>query len=185
MIKWVWFGFFSDPLPRPEGAIIVQSWDTASSMSDLADYSVGITAQIDKTDTIHLLDLARGRWEFPDLLREISKAAQVYRPKAILIEDHGSGTSLQQTLKGRGLPVTAIKPKGDKVMRMHAHTATLEAGKVLLKKDASWLDELRTELMAFPRGRHDDQVDALSQLMTWVEDWRIPKSRIQHLRWIA
>jgi len=51
----------------------------------------------------------------------------------------------------------------------------LEAGKVLLKKDAPWLDELRTEFLAFPYGKHDDQVDALSQLMTWAEDWRIPK----------
>ena len=68
-----------------------------------------------------------------------------------------------------------IKPKGDKVMRMHAHTATLEAGKVLLRKGAPWLDEFRSEVLAFPHGKHDDQVDALSQLMTWAEDRRIPK----------
>ena len=52
MIKWEWFGFFSDRPPLPEGAIIVQSWDTASTTSELANYSVGITAQIDKTGTI-------------------------------------------------------------------------------------------------------------------------------------
>jgi predicted phage terminase large subunit-like protein len=52
---------------------------------------------------------------------------------------------------------------------MNAHTATLEAGKVFLRKGAPWLDELRTEMLAFPYGRHDDQVDALSQLMTWNE----------------
>ena len=39
---------------------------------------------------------------------------------------------------------------------------TLEAGKVLLKKGAPWLDELRAEMLAFPYGKHDDQVDALS-----------------------
>ena len=41
---------------------------------------------------------------------------------------------------------------------------------MLLKKDAPWLDELRTEFLAFPYGKQDDQIDALSQLMTWVED---------------
>ena len=51
----------------------------------------------------------------------------------------------------------------------HTHTATLEAGKVFLRKGALWLDELRSEILAFPQGRHDDQVDALSQLMTWNE----------------
>ena len=61
--------------------IIVQSWDTASSTSELASYSVGITALIDKTGTIWVLDLVRGRWQFPDLQREIIKAAHCHRPK--------------------------------------------------------------------------------------------------------
>ena len=55
----------------------------------------------------------------------------------------------------------------------------------LLKKDAPWLDELRGEVLAFPYGKHDDQIDALSQLMTWAEDRRIPKCSVQHLRWLS
>ncbi len=109
------------------------------------------------------------------------KAAQCHRPKSILIEDHASGTALQQTLKRDGYTVIPIKPKGDKVMRMRAHTATLESGKVLLQKGAPWLDEFRCEVLAFPYGKHDDQVDALSQLMTWAEDRRIPKCSVRHL----
>ena len=81
-----------------------------------------------------MLDIVRGRWEFPELLREIRKAAQCHQPKSILIEDQASGTALQQTLKRDGYAVRPIKPKGDKVMRMRVHTPTLEAGKVLLKK---------------------------------------------------
>ena len=183
MIKWEWFAYYSDQPRRPEGSIIVQSWDTACTTSELASYSVGITAQIDKTGTIHVLDIVRGRWEFTDLLREMRKAAQCHRPKTILIEDQASGTALQQTLKRDGYTVRPIKPKGDKVMRMRVHTPTLEAGKVLLQKDAPWLNELRAEVLAFPYGKCDDQVDALSQLMTWAEDWRIPKYSIKPMRW--
>ncbi len=51
----------------------MQSWDTACTTSELASYSVGITAQINKTGTIHVLDIVRGRWEFTDLVREIEK----------------------------------------------------------------------------------------------------------------
>ena len=65
--------------------------------------------------------------------------ARNYRPAlgwlARLIEDQASGTALQQTLKRDGYAVRPIKPKGDKVMRMRVHTPTLEAGKVLLKKN--------------------------------------------------
>ena len=49
MIKWEWFGYYSDQPPRPEGSMIVQSWDTACTTSELASYSVGITAQIERT----------------------------------------------------------------------------------------------------------------------------------------
>ena len=182
MIKWEWFPYYSDQPRRPEGSIIVQSWDTACTTSELASYSVGITAQVDKNGTFHVLDIVRGRWEFTELVREMRKAAQCHRPKTILIEDQASGTALQQTLKRDGYTVRPIKPKGDKVMRMRVHTPTLEAGKVLLKKDAPWLDELRTEVLAFPYGKHDDQVDALSQLMTWAEDWRVPKYSIRPWR---
>ena len=170
MIKWEWFGFYSQ-LPRPgDGDIIIQSWDTASTTSELASYSVGITARIDKSGTVWLLDLVRGRWKFPDVQRKIIEAAHCHRPKCILIEDQASGIGLQQTLKRQGLSVIAIKPKGDKVMRMHAHTASLEAAKVFLPEGAAWLDEFRSEVLAFPNGKHDDQVDALSQLMTWHEE---------------
>ncbi len=135
MIKWEWFGSFSDPPPRAEGSIIVQSWDTAST--------VGITALIDKNGTIWVLDLVRGRWAFPELQRRVIEAAHLYGPRSVLVEDQASGTALQQSLKQHGFAVIPIKPKGDKVMRMHANTATIEAGKVLLPKDARWLDEFR------------------------------------------
>ena len=81
MIKWEWFGFFSGlPLLR-DGAVLAQSWDTASTTSELASYSVGITALIDKTGTIWVLDLVRGRWEFPDLQRKVIEAVRRHQPR--------------------------------------------------------------------------------------------------------
>ena len=59
-------------------------------------------------------------------------------------------------------------PEGDKWMRMEAQTPRFEAGHVLLPKEAPWLATFLDELLAFPRGRHDDQVDSVSQFLKWA-----------------
>jgi predicted phage terminase large subunit-like protein len=49
-----------------------------------------------------------------------------------------------------------------------AQTAKIEAGAVHLPWQATWLDDLRSELLAFPHGLHDDQVDSISQALNWI-----------------
>jgi predicted phage terminase large subunit-like protein len=86
----------------------------------------------------------------------------------VLIEDAGSGASLIQELCEHKIPVVPIRPEGDKVMRMDAQTAKIEAGAVHVPRQAPWLDDLRSELLAFPHGLHDDQVDSISQALNWM-----------------
>ena len=50
---------------------------------------------------------------------------------------------------------------------LHAQSARIEAGHVWLPERAAWLEELRIELATFPHGRHDDQVDSISQFLSW------------------
>jgi predicted phage terminase large subunit-like protein len=92
-----------------------------------------------------------------------------HHAQVVLIEDKGSGTHLIQDLRQDGLirPI-AILPEGDKVTRMAAQTAKIEAGHVLLPEQASWLQDFQTEILQFPNGRHDDQVDSLSQFLAWA-----------------
>ena len=60
------------------------------------------------------------------------------------------------------------KPEGSKVDRMIAHSAKIEAGHVLLPVEAPWRNEFLLELLAFPSGKHDDQVDSVSQFLGWA-----------------
>ena len=60
-----------------------------------------------------------------------------------------------------------VKPEGSKVDRMAAQSAKIEAGHVHLPNSAPWLGEFLTELLSFPNGRHDDQVDSVSQFLRW------------------
>ncbi len=45
----------------------------------------------------------------------------------------------------------------------------IEAGQVILPESAPWLDEFKAEIMAFPNGRFDHQVDSFSQFLGWAE----------------
>jgi predicted phage terminase large subunit-like protein len=71
---------------------------------------------------------------------------------------------LIQTLKKENkINVIAYKPDRDKRARLIAQTDLFAGGSVLFPKNAPWLETLEAELLAFPGGRNDDQVDALSQ----------------------
>jgi predicted phage terminase large subunit-like protein len=112
----------------------------------------------------------RVRLDFPALKRKVIELYEYwaeYQKPTLLIEDAGSGTSLIQELYGHDIPAVPIRAEGDKVMRMSAQSAKIEAGAVHLPRRAPWLDDLRSEILAFPHGLHDDQVDSISQALNW------------------
>ena len=82
---------------------------------------------------------------------------------SLLIEKKGAGLSLIQDLRRENIHAIGVDPDGDKILRMAAQTAPIEAGAVHLPSHAPWLDEFKKEVLSFPKGRHDDQIDALSQ----------------------
>jgi predicted phage terminase large subunit-like protein len=168
IVKWSWFQRYSET-PASSVMTIHQSWDTASKADEHHDYSV-CTTWGSVGDKLYLLDVDRGRRDFPQLKRRVVELARQWKPRTILIEDKGSGTALIQQLRSEhhGIPYpVAFEPKEDKVTRLHAESARIEAGQVFLPAQAPWLDELRTELAAFPQGRNDDQVDSMSQFLAW------------------
>jgi predicted phage terminase large subunit-like protein len=113
---------------------------------------------------------------YPDLRRKVIALAEKHQATTIVIEDAGPGQNLLQDLRhdpptGMTYPI-GKKPEGSKAERMAAQSAKIEAGHLNLCKDAPWLAEFLTEVLAFPAGRHDDQVDALSQFLHWAESIR-------------
>ena len=51
---------------------------------------------------------------------------------------------------------------------MVAQSAKIESGHVHLPQEADWLDGSPARVLAFPSGRHDDQVDSVSQFLKWT-----------------
>lgn len=58
----------------------------------------------------------------------------------------------------------------DKITRLEGASAMIECGQVILPGASPWLGDYRNELLAFPHGRHDDQVDSTSQFLDWARD---------------
>jgi hypothetical protein len=70
------------------------------------------------------------------------------------------GTFVPELLRCTNLPAVAVHPDHDKVTRARTLAARYEAGKVYHLRSAPGLADYEDELVAFPNGRHDDQVDA-------------------------
>jgi len=162
--------------PNRSGGQVVQSWDVASTAADTGDWSVCTTWLMVKR-TYYLLDVWRGRLEFPQLKRKLIALAREHVPNCILIERAGPRLHLIQEFRANpepGVPVPiGINPEGNKLVRMEAQSARFEAGQVHLPEQASWLATLLHEILAFPKARHDDQIDSVSQFLNWAEtDYR-------------
>jgi predicted phage terminase large subunit-like protein len=178
LIKREWLRFFKGSPPIVSGDYFVISWDTAMKSSELADYSVGTVWHVqDRGRKINLVDLVRGRLEYPQLVAEAINLWRKWKVDGIsanlVIEDKGSGTSLIQSLKNERIYAHQHhgKLEGDKVMRLTAQAAQFHAGVVHFREDTPWFGDLMSELLGFPGVRHDDQVDSISQALAFI-NWR-------------
>ncbi|MFI4976760.1 MAG: phage terminase large subunit [Caulobacterales bacterium] len=177
IIKAAWFRRYdlgaSPPFDR-----VVQSWDTANKASELSDYSVCTTWGVAENNA-YLIHVLRRRLEYPDLRRAVEAQAALFAAETILIEETASGVQLLQDLRAAACPgLIPVRPRGDKVMRLRAQTPSIEAGRVFIPHDAPWLGDYLTELISFPRVRHDDQADSTAQALAWIfarsgfDEWR-------------
>jgi predicted phage terminase large subunit-like protein len=169
MVKYGWFKTFTTSDRPSNFELILQSWDTASKPTELADYSVCTTWGV-KEKHIYLLHVHRQRLDYPALKRAVGEQAAAFRPTQILIEDKSSGTQLIQELIHEGVHgVQRYEPTMDKIMRLHSVTNIIENGFVYLPEKAEWLPEFVHEMTSFPKAKYDDQTDSTSQALDWIK----------------
>jgi predicted phage terminase large subunit-like protein len=144
----------------------LQAWDTASSQ--LGDWSACVTAGVAGNEAI-VLDVFKARLETPDLLRAVKDQATKWWPRMILVEDAASGIAIQQMLRRETrLPVVPVPAfRGGKLSHAQSNTPYVEGGRVRFGPGA-YLTEFEHELLSFPTGTHDDQVDAFNILLTRI-----------------
>lgn len=182
VFKDVWLKTWPDTFDPQGHGEIIQSWDTGIKTGEDNSYSVCVTALL-RDRQIFLLDVWRGRLEYPDLRRKVIELARLHNARTLLLEDKASGQELIQELRSQsfhGVPAPiARNPISTKFSRAQGSSSIVEAGQLFLPPEAHWLGEFQSELLGFPSTRFDDQVDALSQLLEWVrERWSVPRPTI-------
>ena len=178
-ISWNKISFYPKILPRTEYIWVVQTWDTACSANPDSDYSACATIGYTKAKKWHLLEIHRGQYEYTNLRQNADYMIQKWRPDRVIIERASTGISLVSDLNemfpaGRqsslySMMIHSMSHSTDKETRVYLNKDWLEEGRILLPESASWLPDFRRELLAFPSGLHDDQVDALFLAFEYLE----------------
>lgn len=147
---------------------VIQSWDFAVKDTSGADYTVGqVWGRVGSEK--YLLDQVRGQMSFPSACQAVVSLSSKW-PAAHkkLIEDKANGPAVIDTLKKKISGLVPIQVHQDKVARANAIAPDIEAGNIFIPDPsiAPWTHDFVEEWSDFPRGVHDDQVDATSQAIS-------------------
>lgn len=172
------------PRERLERGQWLDSWDLTFKGSSTSDYAVGQRWCRQGADRF-LVAQQRGQWSFTQTLEKMLRWCNAgdLDDKASpggsfvhqrLVEDAANGTAAIDVLRKKVAGIKPIKPRSSKEVRARAVTPEIESGNVYLPHPSDpgngWVNELISEMRAFPSGKHDDMVDSLSMGLLGLRD---------------
>ena len=167
IIKRDWIKWWTKEDP-PSIDFIVQSFDTALTTKQRSDFSVCHTWGVwhneeDGTQNVILLNKVKGKYEFPELKAMAHEQFDEWQPDSVIVEAKASGQPLIDEMRRSGIFVQDFSPgKGqDKIARLNAVADMFAAGHVWFPETA-WASQTVEEILAFPAGEHDDEVDTMT-----------------------
>jgi predicted phage terminase large subunit-like protein len=162
---WVRYWPHADP---PDCDFIVQAYDTALTTKQRSDFSVCHTWGVwfneeDNSTNVILLNSVKGKYEFPELKTMAREQYEEWEPDSVVVEAKASGQPLIDEMRRSGLFVQDFSPgKGqDKIARLNAVADMFSSGHVWFP-ETGWAARTVEEVLAFPAGEHDDEVDAMT-----------------------
>lgn len=159
-----WIRYYTQ-IPENFDEIII-SWDMAFKKTVSGSYVCG---QVwgRKGAYYYLLDLVRGHWSFTETLQYVVMLAEKYPTYSkIIIEEKANGPAIIDIFKKEIPKIFPYNPKESKEARANAVAPLWEAGNVLLPATKEkWVEDFIYEILAFPLGMYDDQVDAMTQAL--------------------
>lgn len=168
-----------DMLPRYEEApkfeLILHSWDIGATVEGNPTVCTkwGLTKNEKGQDVLYLIEVIKFKGELPMVLEAIKGQDKQDKPELIVVDAIGVGLGIHQSLSSAGykhlLPRTTPETSADKMTRFSKAALRIHDGQALFPASAPWLDDFFYELTAFPNGKHDDQVDSMTQILAYFE----------------
>ena len=174
------------PTPNVKKCNVFIAWDFAISEKKQNDYTVGSVGLQDEDDMLHVAEIVRfksadslfivesilnlcTRWGSPTLSLGFEDG-QIYRAIEAL---------LKKRMRERKMypAITVLRPITDKMARARVFQGRMQQGMVSWSDKAEWYEEARNELLRFPAGVHDDQVDSLSWMAQMVVGREAPRKQ--------
>ena len=175
--------------PQLRNSNIFVAFDFAISEKKQNDYTVGVVGLQDYDDVLHVVDMVRfksgdGMFIVESILNLCQKW---YSPHLQLGFEDGQifraiETLLKKRMRERRFYPSSVllKPITDKMARARPLQGRMQQGMVSFSDSAEWYEGARAEMLRFPAGVHDDQVDALAWMATMAvnkEPPRRPKTK--------
>lgn len=178
--KREWFRHYDE---RPTQLRIYGASDYAVTDGG-GDYTVHVVVGVDPDDNIYVLDLWRGQTNSDVWVQSWLDLVRQHKP-LMWAEEQGQivksiGPFLDRRMREERVYCRReqVSSAADKPTRSRSIQARTAMGKVYLPSKAPWLSDFSTELLTFPAGKHDDQVDAFG-LIGRMLDEMVPANAVK------
>lgn len=148
---------------------IIRYWDLAGT-EDGGDWTVGVLMARKGSYKVYVLDVVREQvspFKVQDLIARTNRVDELrwgLQVETVAEQEGGSGGKFQAEyteMRLRGSRVSTETAKENKSKRAEPWAIAMEAAEVSCA-DAEWTHDYLAEHVLFPKGKHDDQVDASS-----------------------
>lgn len=177
LIKNDWWQYYELPSDTDDKKVFLSNLDELLMSVDCAfkDTLDPVCIQVwgRKKADLFLIDMINDRIDFTQTVKAIQGTKTLYpQIRTILVEDKANGSAVISTLRHDIPGIIPIQPLGGKISRVQAVSPTIESGNLYLPTNKRFTTEFVAQCSAFPNGKHDDMVDAMSQAITRMSKHR-------------